>query len=133
MKDAIEKIQEVNRLNLEAQIELFSSIVRKEIAPLLDRMDSLEASLKANQEKDSLKRMLTVLDVSSVLAVSKKTIYRLLENGNFPTAIRIGRDYKIPAQDLERYIQRKMELNPDFQYDVSRFDRITDRKIKRAS
>lgn len=46
---------------------------------------------------------LTVREVAERLRLSKMTVYRLMESGEMPS-LRVGRSFRIPAQDLEHYL-----------------------------
>jgi len=44
----------------------------------------------------SYKDLLSVDDLSKIFGVSKNTIYKSIQNGDFGNPIRIGRAYKVP-------------------------------------
>lgn len=46
---------------------------------------------------------LTVREVSDQLRLSRMTVYRLMESGEMPS-LRVGRNLRIPAEDLKEYI-----------------------------
>jgi excisionase family DNA binding protein len=46
---------------------------------------------------------LTVGEVAGVLRVSTMTVYRLINAGQLP-AVRIGRSFRLRADDLDRYV-----------------------------
>lgn len=48
---------------------------------------------------------LTPADVARRLAVSKMTVFRLIQTGELP-AIRAGRQYRIPTAAYESFVQR---------------------------
>jgi excisionase family DNA binding protein len=48
-------------------------------------------------------RFMTVGEVASVLRVSNMTVYRLINAGELP-AVRIGRSFRLRAEDLDRYL-----------------------------
>lgn len=50
----------------------------------------------------------TDTEVSSLLRVSKRTVYRLRRSGALP-AVRIGRAVRIPADALAQFLERAME------------------------
>ena len=58
--------------------------------------------------------LLTVAEVADVLRVSDMTVYRLIKAGELP-ALRVGKNYRIREDDLERYLAtgsvRADELN----------------------
>ncbi|WP_138908322.1 helix-turn-helix domain-containing protein [Streptomyces chryseus] len=49
-------------------------------------------------------RFLTVAEVSSVMRVSKMTVYRLVHSGHLP-AIRVGRSFRVPEQSVHEYLR----------------------------
>jgi|GEM_PF-2499441 len=51
--------------------------------------------------------LLNVEDLSAIFKVSKNTIYKSVQNGDFGTPIHIGREYRIP----KIYIIEKFILN----------------------
>ena len=51
-----------------------------------------------------ISRMLTVMEVAAVMRVSRMTVYRLIRRGQL-TAVRIGRNYRVTQDDLERYLE----------------------------
>lgn len=53
-----------------------------------------------------MQRLLTVEEVASDLRVSKMTVYRLIKQGTLP-AVRVGRGYRIKAQQVERYLAKE--------------------------
>lgn len=60
-----------------------------------------------NAEK---RRFRTVADVAKVLGVSKRAVQTFIDRGEFKGAFKAGRDWRIPAASLDRYIadqQRK--------------------------
>lgn len=48
-------------------------------------------------------RFVTVSEVASQLRVSNMTVYRLVQSGQLP-AVRVGRSYRIRADDVDRYL-----------------------------
>ena len=48
-------------------------------------------------------RLLTVAEVADHMRVSNMTVYRLIKGGTLP-AIRVGKNYRIRAQDLVNYL-----------------------------
>lgn len=51
-------------------------------------------------------RFVTVAEVAKRLRVSNMTVYRLVKSGQLP-AVRVGRGYRIPEADLERYLEAR--------------------------
>jgi excisionase family DNA binding protein len=47
--------------------------------------------------------LLTAAEVADQLRVSTMTIYRLIRRGELP-AVRIGRNYRVRAEDLDAYL-----------------------------
>lgn len=58
------------------------------------------------QAIDSRSRFLTVAEVARQLRVSNMTVYRLVQAGELP-AVRVGRSYRINADDLDRYLAER--------------------------
>jgi excisionase family DNA binding protein len=50
-------------------------------------------------------RFLTVAEVAAVMRVSKMTVYRLVHSGELP-AVRVGRSFRVPENDVHAYLQR---------------------------
>ncbi|MBW3580731.1 MAG: helix-turn-helix domain-containing protein [Actinobacteria bacterium] len=48
---------------------------------------------------------LTVAEVAAILRVSTMTVYRLIKAGDL-SAIRVGRSYRLPEDDVDRYLAR---------------------------
>jgi excisionase family DNA binding protein len=48
-------------------------------------------------------QLLTAAEVAAQLRVSTMTIYRLIRSGELP-AVRVGRNYRVPVAELERYL-----------------------------
>jgi excisionase family DNA binding protein len=48
-------------------------------------------------------RLYTVAEVATHMRVSNMTVYRLIKGGTLP-AIRVGKNYRIRATDLARYL-----------------------------
>lgn len=48
-------------------------------------------------------RFMTVGEVAAALRVSTMTVYRLINSGELP-AVRIGRSFRLRAEDLDRYV-----------------------------
>lgn len=51
-----------------------------------------------------VQRLLTAAEVADQLRVSTMTIYRLIRSGELP-AVRVGRNYRVRAEELETYLQ----------------------------
>ena len=50
-------------------------------------------------------KFLTVAEVATVMRVSKMTVYRLVHSGELP-AVRVGRSFRVPENDVHAYLQR---------------------------
>ena len=50
-------------------------------------------------------KFLTVAEVAAVMRVSKMTVYRLVHSGELP-AVRVGRSFRVPENDVHAYLQR---------------------------
>ncbi len=48
-------------------------------------------------------RFVTVSEVADQLRVSNMTVYRLIQSAQLP-AVRVGRSYRIRADDVDRYL-----------------------------
>ncbi|MFU8839720.1 MAG: helix-turn-helix domain-containing protein [Nitriliruptoraceae bacterium] len=48
-------------------------------------------------------QLMTAAEVAEQLRVSTMTIYRLIRSGELP-AVRVGRNYRVPVAELERYL-----------------------------
>jgi excisionase family DNA binding protein len=51
-------------------------------------------------------RFLTVAEVARALRISNMTVYRLINSGQIG-AVRVGRGYRIPEDEIRRYLQRR--------------------------
>ncbi|MFP4149201.1 MAG: helix-turn-helix domain-containing protein [Nitriliruptoraceae bacterium] len=60
--------------------------------------------------------LLTAAEVADQLRVSTMTIYRLIRSGELP-AVRVGRNYRVPVAELERYLAQQVvdpsSVDPD--------------------
>jgi excisionase family DNA binding protein len=52
-------------------------------------------------------RLLTANEVADQLRVSTMTVYRLIRRGELP-AVRVGRNYRVRAVELEAYLQAQV-------------------------
>jgi len=52
-------------------------------------------------------RLLTAREVAGTLRVSTMTVYRLIRRGELP-AVRVGRNYRVRASDLEGYLEAQV-------------------------
>ncbi|MHB8295755.1 MAG: helix-turn-helix domain-containing protein [Acidimicrobiales bacterium] len=51
-------------------------------------------------------RFVTVSEVARMFRVSNMTVYRLVSSGAIP-AVRVGRSYRIRAEDVDRYLEEQ--------------------------
>ncbi|MCP2365756.1 excisionase family DNA binding protein [Nonomuraea thailandensis] len=54
---------------------------------------------------------LTVLEVATLMQVSKMTVYRLVHSGELP-AIRVGRSFRVPEQAVYDYMRELHDHHP---------------------
>lgn len=52
-------------------------------------------------------RMVSLAVAADLLAVSKRTLQRLIAAGEFPAPVKVGATSRVRLQDLERYIERQ--------------------------
>ena len=55
------------------------------------------------------KEILTPEDVMKVLKIGRSTFYRLLQTGELK-GFKDGNRYKIPAQSIEEYVDKRMQV-----------------------
>jgi excisionase family DNA binding protein len=55
---------------------------------------------------------LTTRDVEELIRVDKSTIYRMAESGKLP-AIKVGRQWRFPADEMEQWLRGHEEPQPD--------------------
>lgn len=60
----------------------------------------------AQQLDSTHTRFMTVGEVAAVLRVSNMTVYRLINAGQLP-AVRIGRSFRVPEEELDRYLAER--------------------------
>jgi len=51
-------------------------------------------------------KLLTIDDLADYFQVSKKTVYRLLQQKRLP-AVRIARQWRFRAEDIDRWLEQK--------------------------
>ena len=51
--------------------------------------------------------MVSLAVAADLLAVSKRTLQRLIAAGEFPAPVKVGAPSRVRLQDLERYIERQ--------------------------
>src|SRR6056297_2313448 len=66
---------------------------------------------QTNGEMSVSTQLLTAAEVADQLRVSTMTIYRLIRSGELK-AVRVGRNYRVPVADLERYLTDQV-VDPD--------------------
>jgi len=52
-------------------------------------------------------QLVTLDSVADALAVSKRTLQRLIQAGEFPAPIKVGATTRVRLADVERYIERQ--------------------------
>ncbi len=60
--------------------------------------------------------LLTAAEVADELRVSTMTIYRLIRRGELP-AVRVGRNYRVPREQLEAYLAEQRVDPADLELD----------------
>ena len=50
--------------------------------------------------------LLTLPEAASILAISKRTLERLIAGGQFPAPLKIGRASRVAMADLSAYLER---------------------------
>ena len=63
----------------------------------------VEVPALANQEIEPTKLLLTVIEASQVLAISRSKLYELLNSGHLPS-VHIGRSRRIRMKDVEDFV-----------------------------
>ena len=53
-----------------------------------------------------ISRLMTVVEVATVMRVSRMTVYRLIRRGHLK-AIRVGRNYRVREDDLNEYLEEQ--------------------------
>jgi excisionase family DNA binding protein len=66
----------------------------------------------AAQSGDSLPLLLTPREAASVLRVTAKAIYTMIERGQLPGVIRVGRRLRIDTRVLLHWLDRKCAPSP---------------------
>ena len=56
-----------------------------------------------------LMMLLTVKEVASYLQTSKQQVRRMIQSGEL-TAVRVGREYRVPAAALETWLRRTAKV-----------------------
>ena len=66
---------------------------------------------KENMTNNTAEKFLKMQDIAARLNVSRATIYRLIKAGKIP-AVRVGKNYRVRPDDLEKYIADMMTPAP---------------------
>lgn len=51
--------------------------------------------------------LLSAQEVARRLAIHNSTVRRMIDRGDFPNAFKAGRDWRIPEDDLEAYVENQ--------------------------
>jgi excisionase family DNA binding protein len=73
---------------------------------LLEKVTELEDLIKGNKTLVEPEKFLTKKQAESYLQVSERKLTYMLAKGQLPFAIKVGRQWRIPQSELERYIAR---------------------------
>lgn len=58
------------------------------------------------EQKDNMKeKLLTINEITTILQVSKLTIYRYIKAGKLP-AYKVGRDYRVKQEDFNELLDK---------------------------
>ena len=66
---------------------------------------------KIDGEKDTFRTLMTIDEVGDFLRVNARTVYRLIQAGELPAA-RVGRQWRVRREDLERWLDRGEAMHP---------------------
>jgi excisionase family DNA binding protein len=58
----------------------------------------------SHPQKDS--SLLTLPHAAETLAISKRTLERLIAKGSFPPPVKIGRASRVPREDIARFLEQ---------------------------
>ena len=61
--------------------------------------------MAANSTPGENSSFLTIAEVAAMMRVSKMTVYRLVHGGDLP-AVRVGRSFRVRAEDAHEYIEK---------------------------
>lgn len=64
------------------------------------------------KEKD---RLMTVKEVCQILKVSRRTLYRLLDQGRIP-GFKVGHEWRFRYGEVDKYLEGKITLRPRYFY-----------------
>jgi len=54
-------------------------------------------------------RLVSLATAAEILAISKRTLQRLIAAGEFPAPVKVGATTRVRVEDLERYIERQRQ------------------------
>jgi excisionase family DNA binding protein len=57
-------------------------------------------------------RLLTLEQAAEILAISKRTLERLIVSGEFPRPLKIGRSSRVSSEDLDSYLTQLQQQRP---------------------
>lgn len=62
--------------------------------------------MSKSQFAESMKTvgLLTLREVAELLAVSLRTVHRLISSGALPVPVKVGRSSRMPREDVQQYI-----------------------------
>lgn len=73
--------------------------IKQELSELRDRIDS-------NPSLNQPEKFLTKKQAEQFLSVSERQLTYMLANGKLPFATKVGRQWRFPQSELERYVAR---------------------------
>lgn len=79
-----------------------------ELKAVLSELQFLKSQLSSLQESSRME-LLTINEVADVLKFTRKHIYSMIKNGDFPRQIKIGTSSRWKKADLEAWINQKTE------------------------
>ena len=63
---------------------------------------------KHDQSPELIDRLLTIDEVRRIVGLSNATLYRLINRGQFPSPVRIGRTSRWPESEVSSFLQARM-------------------------
>ena len=73
---------------------------------LLDKVERLEGLILGNKTLVEPEKFLTKKQAEIYLQVSERQLTYMLANGKLPFATKVGRQWRFPQSELERYVAR---------------------------
>ena len=73
---------------------------------LLEKVTELEALIKGNKTLVEPEKFLTKKQAEIFLQVSERKLTYMLAEGKLPFATKVGRQWRFPQSELERYVAR---------------------------